>query len=292
MVQVADLLTEMVSLVEKTFPKSITIRAILPTHPSALVQVDATQLHQVLMNLCVNARDAMPDGGTLSLSVEEIEINEIFAHMNLDARVGRYVLITIADTGTGIAPEVRDRIFDPFFTTKPFSQGTGLGLSTVLGIVRSFGGFVEVESQLGVGSQFKIYLPALKIAVSQRQDDATLPQGQGELILVVDDEEAILMSTQAILETYGYQVLMASNGIDAIACYAQHRHQINVVLIDMMMPELDGSTTIRVLRDMNPQVKVIATSGLAGQYRQSLQALGITTILTKPFTTTELLKTL
>jgi signal transduction histidine kinase len=200
-VQVADLLTEVTSLVQKTFPKSITVQETLPANPPAMVLADATQLHQVLMNLCVNARDAMPDGGTLSLAVENIEINEIFTHINPDAHVGRYVGITIADTGTGIAPEVRDLIFDPFFTTKPFGQGTGLGLSTVLGIVRSLGGFVEVESQPGAGSQFKVYLSALKTEVLTSQHEATLPQGQGELILVVDDEEAILQSTQEVLET-------------------------------------------------------------------------------------------
>ncbi|HEY9662595.1 MAG TPA: ATP-binding protein, partial [Allocoleopsis sp.] len=186
-VDVASLLQEVVKVAQQTFPKPITIRAIVPPEGIWQVSADATQLHQVLMNLCVNARDAMPAGGTLTLSVETFDANEIFAQINMDAHVGQYVLITVTDTGTGIAPEVRDRIFDPFFTTKAIGQGTGLGLSTVLGIVRSYGGFIQVASEVGKGTQFKIYLPAVETGAASSLQETALPQGQGELILVVDD---------------------------------------------------------------------------------------------------------
>ncbi|HEY9641211.1 MAG TPA: PAS domain S-box protein, partial [Coleofasciculaceae cyanobacterium] len=245
LVDVASLLQEVVKVAQQTFPKFITIRTTVPAQGIRQVSADATQLHQVVMNLCVNARDAMPADGTLTLSAENFDANEIFTQINLDAHVEQYVLITVADTGTGIAPEVRDRIFDPFFTTKAIGQGTGLGLSTVLGIVRSYGGVIQVASEVGKGTQFKIYLPAVETEAASNLQATTLPQGQGELILVVDDESAILQSTRAILETYHYQVLTARNGTEAIAIYTQYQQDIALVLVDMMMPDMDGITVIR-----------------------------------------------
>lgn len=288
-VEVAPLLQEVIKVVQQTFSKSITVCEAIPAQFLNQVFTNATQLHQLLMNLCVNARDAMPNGGTLTLTVENFEANEIFAQMNLDARVGQYVLITVTDTGTGIAPEVRDRIFDPFFTTKSPGQGTGLGLSTVLGIVRSDGGFVQVASEVGQGTQFKVYLPAIKTEALQKPQQTRLPQRKGKLILVIDDEEYILRANRIILETHQYRVLTASNGMDAIATYAQHQKKIDVVLVDMMMPDMDGLTVIRILKKMNPQIRVIAASGLMSQYQQSLKSLGITNCINKPYTTEELL---
>jgi len=288
-VNVALLVQEVVNVAQQTLPKVITVHAIVPAERVRQVFANATQLHQVLMNLCVNARDAMPQGGTLTLSVENFDANEIFAQMNLDAHVGEYVLMTVTDTGTGIAPEVRDRIFDPFFTTKAHGQGTGLGLSTVLGIVKSYGGFVQVVSEVGQGSQFKVYLPAIETTVASKPQKAPLPLGQGELILVVDDEEHILRATRAILETHHYQVLTAKNGAEAIATYAQRQQEIVVVLVDMMMPDIDGTTVIRALQEIQPQVRAIAISGLLPQYQNSLATLNITTHLNKPYTTEDLL---
>lgn len=291
-VKMASLLREVVEVVQQTFPKFITIRAMIPTPGLRQVSADVTQLHQVLMNLCVNARDAMPTGGTLTLSVENFDANEIFAQINLDAQVGQYVLITVADTGTGIAPEVRDLIFDPFFTTKALGQGTGLGLSTALGIVRSYGGFIQVASKVGQGTQFKVYLPAIETEVASHLQETTLPKGQGELILVIDDEVPILQSTRAILETHHYQVLTTNNGAEAISIYAQHQQDIALVLIDMMMPNMDGVTVIRMLQEINPQVQAISVSGLLPQYQNSLEDLGIQTHLTKPYTTEDLLNSI
>ncbi|MGL5059966.1 MAG: PAS domain S-box protein, partial [Microcoleus sp.] len=289
LVEVAPLLQEVIKVVRQTFPKSITVREAIPVQFLSQVSADATQLHQLLMNLCLNARDAMPDGGTLTLAVANFEANEIFAQMNLDARVGQYVLIAVADTGTGIAPEVRDRIFDPFFTTKAPGKGTGLGLSTVLGIVRSDGGFVQVASEVGKGTQFKVYLPAIETKASRKLPQTQLPDGKGKLILVVDDEEPILQATRIILETHHYRVLTANSGMEAIATYAQHQQQIAVVLLDMMMPDMDGVTVIRILQKMNPEIRAIAASGLMPQYQQNLKSLGIVTCINKPYTTEELL---
>ncbi|WP_088889132.1 response regulator [Leptolyngbya ohadii] len=291
-VEVVPLLQEVVKVTQQTFPKFITIRETVAAQPVSPVSANTTQLHQILMNLCVNARDAMPNGGTLTLSAENFEVNEVFAQMNLDARMGQYVLITVADTGTGMVPEVRDRIFDPFFTTKPLGQGTGLGLSTVLGIVRSYGGFIRVASEVGKGTQFKVYLPVVETEAASDLRETTLLMGQGELILAVDDEDSILQSTRAILETHHYRVLTANSGADAIATYAQHQQDIALVLVDMMMPDMNGITIIQVLQEMNPDIKAIAASGLMPQYQQSLESLGITTCINKPYTTEELLNSI
>ena len=177
-----------------------------------IISADATQMHQVLMNLCVNARDAMPEGGSISIKAENTLVDENYARMHIEAKPGRLVLITVSDTGPGMSPEIQSRIFEPFFTTKEMSKGTGLGLSTALTIVKSHGGFMNVYSELHQGSQFALYLPALdapgRTEAGALQTD--LPLGNGELILVVDDEESIREITRGTLETFGYMVLTAS----------------------------------------------------------------------------------
>ncbi len=290
--QVKFLISEIKQIAKETFPKSIEICTNLPQNLWT-VSGDATQLHQVLLNLCVNARDAMPHGGTLSISAENLFIDENYAGMNLDARTGSYLVITVTDTGMGIPAEILDRIFEPFFTTKEVGQGTGLGLSTVIGIIKSHGGFVKVYSEVGRGTQFKVFLPAVGAAETQQLEDLELPQGDGELILVVDDEAAIRDITKTSLQTYNYKALTASDGIEAVALYAEHREEISVVLTDMMMPFMDGPTTIRTLQKINPQVKIIATSGLASSDKLTTAAgTGVETFLSKPYTVKELLKTI
>jgi hypothetical protein len=290
--QVKHLILEIKQIVQQTFPKSIEISADIPPDLET-VSGDATQLHQVLMNLCVNARDAMPDGGILKISAENFYIDENQARMNLDAHVGSYVLITVADRGSGIPAEVLDRIFEPFFTTKEIGKGTGLGLSTVAGIVKSHGGFVNVYSEVGRGTQFRVYLPAAEVAQTQLVEDLELPKGHGELILVVDDEVAVRDITKTSLEAYNYKTLTASDGVEAVVLYAQHRESISLVLTDMMMPSMDGPTTIRTLQKINPQVKIIAVSGLASNDKlATADSVGVKTFLSKPYTVRELLKTI
>ncbi|HEY9884465.1 MAG TPA: PAS domain S-box protein, partial [Thermosynechococcaceae cyanobacterium] len=245
--QARHLISEIQHIAFETFAKAIEI-TVDSAHDLWLVSGDATHLHQVLMNLCVNARDAMPAGGTLSITAANFMIDESFARMHIEASVGAHIVITVADTGTGISAEALDRIFEPFFTTKELGKGTGLGLSTVLSIVKSHGGFVDVVSAAGQGTQFKVYLPAIQSKEVTHVQDYDLPFGNGELVLVVDDEAMIRQTTQASLEANNYTVLTANDGIEAIALYAQHKDSIHLVLVDMMMPSMDGLTAIRTLR--------------------------------------------
>jgi PAS domain S-box-containing protein len=292
--QPRHIIKEIVKILHDTLPKSIEVE-FRAAEDIWVVAGDATQLHQVLMNLCVNARDAMPAGGRLSIRAENIYIDENYARMNLEAKPGHYVLVTISDTGIGIEPDVMDKIFDPFFTTKEVGKGTGLGLSTALGIVKGHGGFINVYSEPGRMTQFKIYLPAADALFQMSTDDerARLPMGNGELILVVDDEAAIREITKGTLEMYGYRAITANDGTEAIALYAQHKDQIKVVLTDMMMPYMDGPATIRALQKLDPHVKVIASSGLSDNGKMvEAVTVGTRAFLPKPYTAEKLLKML
>ncbi len=286
---------EVEQIVRETFPRSIQVHVAIAPEQLWTVMADVTQLHQVLMNLCVNARDAILAGGTINIVADNLLVDEHYARMNIDARVGPYVTVTVSDTGTGIPPEALERIFEPFFTTKEPGKGTGLGLSTVLGIVKNHGGFINVYSEPGRGTQFRVCIPAIATSEVQyfQEEGRRLPCGNGELILVVDDEAAIREITKTSLETYGYQVLTASDGIEAIALYAQHHDQIKVALIDMMMPSMDGATTIQTLHRINPTVKVIAVSGLSSNEQSAIAAgAGVKTFLSKPYTSEKLLTAL
>jgi two-component system cell cycle sensor histidine kinase/response regulator CckA len=288
--QVRHLIAEIKHVIRETFPKSIESYTNIDEELWT-VSGDATQLHQVLMNLCVNARDAMLDGGTLTISANNLFIDQDQARLHLEAKVGPYILVTVADTGMGIPSEMLDRIFEPFFTTKELGKGTGLGLSTVLGIVKSHGGFINVQSELGKGTEFQVYLPAAERGEPKILEDHEPSRGQEELILIVDDEAAIREITKTSLELSNYRVLTASNGIEAVTLYAQYQEKIHVVLTDMMMPSMDGPTTIRMLQKINPQVKVIAVSGLMASEKLSAAAnCGIKAFLSKPYTKKELLE--
>ena len=292
--QPKHLIKEIVKILRETLPKSIEMNFELPKD-LWLISADATQMHQVLMNLCVNARDAMPEGGSISIKAENVFVDENYARMHLEAKPGRFVVISVADTGPGMTPEIQSRIFEPFFTTKEMTKGTGLGLSTALTIVKSHGGFVNVYSELHKGSQFTLYLPALSTpgSVDAAVLQTDLPLGHGELILVVDDEESMREITRGTLETFGYQVLTASDGTEALALYADKKNEIAVVLTDMVMPFMDGPATIRALQRMNPKVRIIAASGLgAGQHAGEGVLEGVAVFLNKPYTAEKLLKTL
>ena len=293
-VQLRALVSDMSGIIQETFHKNIITRRETP-RDTWLVSGDATQLHQVLMNLCVNARDAMPEGGTLTLKLENQEFDESFARMTPGTKPGRYVCLSVTDTGEGIAPEHLDKIYDPFFTTKELGKGTGLGLSTVLGIVQSHGGFIQVHSQPGRGTQFKVYLPASETAEAQPagQGDQSLPQGGGELVLVVDDESSVRQVARQLLGRNGYRVIEAAEGAEGITQYVAHQKEVQVVVTDLAMPIMDGPAFIRVLRRMNQQVRVIAMTGY--QSKSSLPAdLGVPgeARLSKPFTGAMLLQTL
>src|SRR5579883_1407827 len=238
-VAIAPLLQEVINIVQKTFPQSIRIRQTIPNQQPWRVSADSTYLHQVFMNLCVNARDAMPNGGTLSFAIEQCYVDQAFTQTNLDAQVGNYVVVTIADTGTGIPSDVRDHIFEPFFTTKAPGQGTGLGLSTALGIVKNYGGFLQVNSDLGRGTQVKVYLPIITGALTDSEDLQAQLSGNGELVLLVDDDITVQCSTQSLLEDRKSVVLSTNDGIEAIELYAKHQADIQLVILDVMMPTMN-----------------------------------------------------
>jgi signal transduction histidine kinase/ActR/RegA family two-component response regulator len=292
-VQLLHVVRDIEKIVNETFLREIQIRTCLPPDLWTVLG-DATQLHQVLLNLCMNARDAMPHGGVLMVVAENRQVaptDEGLAQ-NPKARPGAYVLLEIRDSGTGMSPEIVENIFDPFFTTKEFGKGSGLGLPTSLGIVKSHGGFLNVVSKPGKGTTFQVFLPA-HTEPSSPAAPATIsawPHGHGELVLVVDDEEPMRRMTQQILESFGYRVVLAGDGAEAAAIYIQRRTEIGMAILDMTMPVMEGPEAIRLLRNINAELPIIGTSGLASTtYAGELTRLGVKHILPKPYTAAELL---
>jgi PAS domain S-box-containing protein len=286
------LIQEILSITAETFSKSIHISSKAKSG-LWLVLGDSTQLQQVLLNLAINARDAMPNGGTLTIQARNFAVDESFASMTPEAKVGRYVAFQITDTGVGIPREFIDKIFDPFFTTKEIGHGTGLGLSTVLGIVRNHGGFVTVESGSGRGSTFKIFIPAMESGdgvIPDAEPSFAPPRGAGEMLLLADDEPNIRRVAEAVLKQAGYRVLLAADGAEAIARYAENRSEIKIVITDAVMPLLDGVGLTRALRHLDPGIKVIGTSGQMNDQRvNDLKSLGLQGFLDKPYDTHSLL---
>lgn len=294
LLQPKHIVGEIVKIIAETFPKSIVTKTDFSKNLHTVLG-DPTQLHQVLLNICVNARDAMPHGGVLTLSTENVLLDEYYTRTDLEAKPGEYVVVTVTDTGTGIASDVLEKIFDPFFTTKEIGKGTGLGLSTALAIVKSHGGFIHVYSEPAKGSTFKIYLPAhLKDQKDFKEEEHhELPSGNGELVLVVDDEASVREIAKVTLESNGYRVLTANDGVEAISIYAQDDGQIKVVLTDIMMPAMDGAATIRALQMMKASAKIIAMSGLSARENEVMSSVrGAQAFLLKPYTAEKLLTTL
>ncbi len=288
--KIQPMLLEVLQVIRQTFPKNIEIESHLPAHDLPSVSADATQLHQVLMNLCVNARDAMPDGGKLTLSAKQQQVDKSDARKFLEARVGAYMVITVRDTGTGIPEKLRERIFDPFFTTKEQGKGTGLGLSTVLGIVKDHEGFIQVESEMGQGSCFKVFLPTVAATGHAERESLNCLSANQERILIVDDEPLIRQVAQTMLESHNYQAICAGDGLEAIALYKQHQESIKVVLVDMMMPSMDGIALLRELQQINPGVRAVAMSGLLSNSQIPKEVgSGVKAFLSKPYTTQALL---
>jgi PAS domain S-box-containing protein len=292
LLQLKHLVSELAKVMAQTFPRNIDIQTNFPPDLWPVLG-DATQLHQVLLNLCVNARDAMPQGGSIRLSAENVDIDAHFASMNPGAQLGPHVVLRASDTGTGMSPETMEKIFDPFFTTKEVGKGTGLGLATVIGIVKSHGGFLTVQSELGVGTTFSVFLPAsheLKSGDASKEE-TPLVRGNGELVLVVDDEPPIREALVRTLTANGYRAYTAEDGSDALALYFQRRDEIKVVLTDISMGQMDGVTLVRSLRKVDPKVRVIVSSGhLQKENIVVLEGLGVKTFLDKPYTAEKLLR--
>lgn len=291
--QIKHLIREIEQIISSTFAKSIELYIDISTPNLFTVWADPTQIHQVLMNLCVNAYDAMPDGGVLSISAENFFVDEAYAKMNLAAKVGNHVAISVADTGCGISENLLERIFEPFFTTKELTKGTGLGLSTVIGIVKNHGGFVQVKSELGKGSKFSVYLPAIEQSSTPEADDCNLPRGNGELIMIVDDEASIQEVTKTLLAEYNYKTIIAMNGVEAISLYTKHKNEISLVLMDVQMPSIDGLMATRIIQHINPSVKIIAMSGFTSNRKVlEVHGIGMQAFLLKPYTINQLLQTI
>jgi PAS domain S-box-containing protein len=289
LIEPKQVIDEVMRIIRETFTKSIRIRAEVPEGLSTFM-ADTTQVHQIFLNLCVNARDAMPQGGTLTISAENVEIGEPDTRLHPEARIGPYVLIKVTDTGAGIPPEIRDKVFEPFFTTKEVGKGTGLGLSTVHSMVKRHGGFLNLYSEVGKGTSFHLYFPAENRPPEEQSgllgEMAARhgPQGKGELVLLVDDEAEIRDTTTLILETNGYRVLCANDGLEAIARYAERQGEIAVVITDIMMPNLDGEAAIRELLKADPLARIIAVSGLVENTRAALRNAGGSVLcLSKPY---------
>jgi PAS domain S-box-containing protein len=293
-VQPRPLLDEVANIIRQTFPKNIELELAVPGDIWT-IEGDPTQVHQILLNLSVNARDAMPNGGTMIISAENCVLDEHYSAMNLRAKAGRYVLINVTDSGTGMPQQVIDKIFEPFFTTKELSKGTGLGLSTVMAIVKGHEGLINVYSEPGRGTAFKVYLPAVENSSDKPVKDhvSLLPRGKGQTILVIDDETSILTITGQTLQAFGYKSMTATDGAEGVALYAQNVNEITAVITDMNMPVMNGSATIRALLRINPRVKIVAATGLnASSDGTKLAEMGVLHSLAKPYTAEALLSVL
>ena len=293
-IQPSHLVREMENLIKGSFPKNL--RLLVKCDPKLpTVLGDATQLHQILLNLCVNARDAMPNGGTLMLEAQRMDVDATYASSIPDAKPGNYVVLRVRDTGTGIPPEMLHRIFDPFFTTKGPDKGTGLGLSTVMGIVKGHGGFLQVHSQPGQGSTFTVYLPA-----DPAGSDADLVpiaavefRGQGETILLVDDELPVRDVARAVLRRLNFKPLTATDGVDGLIKAAEHRTALRAIITDLRMPHMDGLAFVRAVRRMLPDIPiVVASGGMEDAVADEFKTLGVTRHLNKPFTEVQLAEAL
>jgi PAS domain S-box-containing protein len=291
LVQLRHIIREMLGLMRETLPRDIKLVDSVPSDLPPVI-ADATQMSQVIMNLCVNARDAMPHGGTLTVSAQFSDLSQADMSIHPLAKPGAYVAVSVSDTGHGIPRELVDRIFEPFFTTKESGKGTGLGLSTVAGIAKSHGGFVTVYSETGRGSLFKVYFPVGTTAPAETINGSAteMPIGRQQLVLIVDDEHAIRQSIAQTLERNGYRVLTSSDGRDALTLFLQYRSSIRLLVTDVMMPRMGGLGLIRSVRALEPKLHIVAMSGLNDEDRRTeLAELGVSTVLAKPCSPRELL---
>jgi len=294
LLQPARLVRELEKLVIGTFPKNIQL--VVECDPELpLVLGDPTQLHQVLLNLCVNARDAMPNGGTLTLEAKSQEVDAIYASSEPGAKPGKYVALRVKDTGTGIPPKILERIFEPFYTTKGPEKGTGLGLSTVMGIIKGHGGFLQVHSQTGQGSTFTAYVPVNPAGNEMKSVIKTAMEfhGQGETILIVEDETMVRRMMCTVLRHLNFNPLTATDGADGLVQAALNRTALRAVMTDLDMPHMDGLVFVRTLRRMLPDIPIMLTSGrMDNEMAEEFKSLGVTRFLDKPFTGEQLAEAL
>lgn len=264
-VDINGLIKELLGLLDRTFDKSIGVKTVLFTDKRLYVFGDANALYQALLNICVNAKDAMPNGGTLTIETSRFHTTQGFLVGHLQAKPGAYIQINITDTGVGIEKRHLERIFEPFFTTKELNRGTGLGLAIVYGIIKDHEGFIDVYSEPGKGTTFKLYLPAYEEEVILKEEETSRLEAEvpGMTILLVDDEEPIRRLCKEILESAKYTVLTAEDGLEAINVFQENKDLVSLVILDMIMPNLSGYETLRRLRAIEPSLKVILSSGFS-----------------------------
>jgi signal transduction histidine kinase/CheY-like chemotaxis protein/HAMP domain-containing protein len=295
--QVMDLnesLHHVVNIAHNSFDKSIEIN-VQYTIDTAMISADPAQIEQILLNFCVNASHAMTSmrsehsswGGLLTIAVDIFEADELFSKYNSDARQGEYWCVSIQDTGVGMSSAVLEKIFDPFFTTKDHGSGTGLGLSVAYSIIRQHGGFVEVRSVPGKGTNFELYLPAVEtgeeLSVTPASDDVQIVYGSGT-ILIIDDEEIVRSIAKTILEEAGYTVLLAVNGEEGVRIYRENQQEIAGVLLDLVMPKMQGHEVFENIKVLNPEVKVLMASGFVNDERaQEALTMGVKGFIQKPY---------
>ena len=290
-VSIRHLVREVQKILRETIPRNIDLQSSAPVDLWQ-VNADVTQLNQVLMNLCVNARDAMPEGGTLKIEAANVVLDEVYTGLLGALPAGAYVRVIVSDTGTGMSRETQERIFEPFFSTKDVGKGTGLGLSTVLTIVKSHRGAIDVHSELGYGTTITMHFPVTSVVEAASEPDRPLPRGDRQRILVVDDEEHIRELARKTLERYGYRTLVARHGAEAVALYARHR-DVAVVLTDSAMPIMDGLATITALKAMNPMLLTIVASGHStSEVRARATDAGADAFIDKPYTVEVLVRTI
>lgn len=284
MLQPAPIIEDVQNITEETFPEEIDIRVDVEENLKP-IRGDATQIQQVLMNLCVNARDAMPDGGTLTIQAQNLTLGEEDARRNIDAEPGTYICMSVADTGVGMPDEVIDKIFEPFYTTKPEGEGTGLGLSTAYSIVKGHDGFIDVSSAPEEGTTFRIFLPvATEEAEAGGRSPTVMENGEGTRVLVVDDEENILNTTKEALEQAGFHVETAHGGQAALEKLRARHFDVDVVITDIVMPDVDGLGVIEAVHAARPELPIIAASGIADGRTDAALDAGADALLSKPFT--------
>jgi two-component system cell cycle sensor histidine kinase/response regulator CckA len=293
LVQVGHIIRDVAHLIQETFPKSIEFADETPNDLWTILG-NPTQLHQILLNLCVNARDAMPQGGTLRLRAENRLLDETMTGAYPDAHPGSYLCLEVADSGMGIPPEILNRIWDPFFTTKGEGKGTGLGLATVRGIVANHGGFVTLESTLGKGTTFRVFLPAAEESTSSgRARESVHPfleYGNGELVLIVDDEASVRDLVKVILTRHGYRALVAANGREAVTNLELRSAEIALVITDLSMPEMGGADLAQKVLLLNLKAKIIFMSGAGSGHGPGETGSVSALVLKKPFTSEQLLR--
>ncbi|UCB45290.1 MAG: PAS domain S-box protein [Spirochaetota bacterium] len=289
-IDINTIVRETINLIKETFDRSIEIKSRLHKKlPS--IEGDINQIQQVIMNLCVNARDAMPDGGILTIKTDVKKITSTDAKAHLEAKEGGYVSLIVSDTGTGINESILERIFDPFFTTKGPGEGTGLGLSVVYGVVKNHGGYIDAKSTTGKGTVFDVFFPVVKKSmIDEPEEEIEPPVGDSELILIVDDEKSVRDLGRDILEKYGYETLQANDGEEAIRVFTKNQDKISLIIIDMIMPKLGGMETYQRLKGIDPSVKALLLTGYNHTERvQEILDSGVRGFIKKPYNINELL---